>query len=203
MSLRSGAPVLEGPVETYTVEELEQKVIKRLQVQKMWRNPTPSTFLSRQLRVQPSSRGRFHLLPGGRWLLDNINGYVYVLDLDKPDSRPHLLFEDKIHSYFGRLEDPLSGSAIWIDSSKPWLSLRIALHNDDTAERLGEFRRQDSSTLSDSLFLLVRFESDMYLSVGLYESRCQSQLDRGANRYPAMSWSLRKISTANRKRLCC
>ncbi len=136
----SGAPVFDGPAETYSMEQLERKVINRLQVQEKWRNLSPSTFLSREVRLEPRTLGRFHLLPGGRWLLDNIDGRVYVLDLDNLESAPHFLFEEREGYYFNsRLEDPLSNSAIWIDSSKSWLSLRIALHNDATAHNLSQF----------------------------------------------------------------
>lgn len=141
LSLKSGSPVLEGPAESYPTEELQRKVIRRLQIQERWRNPDPLTFCSRQLNVDLQTHGRLHLLPGGRWLLDNIAGYVYALDLEKTDPMPQELFKEKHCTYTGRLLDPLSGYAIWIDSSKPWLSLRIALHND-----------RSSSTLSASQF---------------------------------------------------
>lgn len=68
------------------------------------------------------------ILPGGRWLLNNVDGCVCVLDLNEPDPAPQILFEEKRPIAAGRVVDRLSGDAIWIDSSKPWLSFRIALH---------------------------------------------------------------------------
>ncbi len=129
LSLRSGTPVFRGPAENYSVEELEKKVIKRLQIQEKWRNPDLSTFHSRKIDVELQSRSCFHLLPGGRWLFDNLDGRVFAFDLDKPEPESQVLFKEVHLTHQGYLVDPLSSSAIWIDSSKPWLSLRIALHN--------------------------------------------------------------------------
>ncbi len=139
LSLRSGSPVLEGPAESYSVEELQQKVLGRLNIQERWRNPDPPKFRSRKLEVDRRTHGHLHLLPGGRWLIDNIAGSVYALDLDEPEPVPQVLFEEKRRHYTGSVLDPLTGYAIWIDSSKPWLSLRIALHNDSQLGSPGAF----------------------------------------------------------------
>ncbi len=188
----SGAPVFDGPVETYSLEELERRVINRLQVQEKWRNLSPSTFISRKFRLEPGSFGRFHLLPGGRWLLDNIDGRVYVFDLDNLESTPHFLFEEREGYYFNsRIEDPLSNSAVWIDSSKHWLSLRIALHNDATAHDYGMFPHQCYFFFSGDLQIsLFRGESNLDLSIGLHEPRLQPRLDRKASRQITVPRSL-------------
>ncbi|KAF9442650.1 hypothetical protein P691DRAFT_464603 [Macrolepiota fuliginosa MF-IS2] len=137
LSLMPGALVLEDAIETYTVDELEQKVIKVLQARDRLRHPDPSTFRSRVLNVDPETRGVFHLLPGARWLIDNLRGYVYALDLDAPEQTRHILFDVRQYDdWDNRLVDPLDGSAIWIDSSQPRLSIRIAMHNTHTSHRL-------------------------------------------------------------------
>ncbi len=141
LSLRSGSPVLEGPAERYSVEELEQKVLRRLNIQERWHNPDPSKFRSRKLEIDIETNGHLHLLPGGRWLIDNITGSVYALDLDEPEPVPQVLFEERRRHYTGSVLDPLTGYAIWIDSSKPWLSLRIAFHNDSQLGSPGVFIR--------------------------------------------------------------
>ncbi len=70
-------------------------------------------------------------------MLDNIDGFVYAFDLDGPEPGPQVLFEEvDLTTFYTYIADPLNSSAIWIDSSKPWLSLRIALHNN--TDYLGE-----------------------------------------------------------------
>ncbi|KAF9440410.1 hypothetical protein P691DRAFT_687769 [Macrolepiota fuliginosa MF-IS2] len=141
LSLMPGVPVLEDAMEAYTVEELEESVIKRLRARDRLCHPDSTTFRSRVLNADPETFGNFHLLPGGRWLIDNIRGYVYVLDLDAPEQTRHFLFDATQYDEYNRpMDDPLAGSAIWIDSSQPRLSIRIVLHNTTTAHYLGKFQ---------------------------------------------------------------
>lgn len=60
------------------------------------------------------------------------------MDLNALEMKWSVLFDETHCDEYGREMDPLGRSAIWVDPSKPWLSLRIALHNVITARDLGE-----------------------------------------------------------------
>jgi hypothetical protein len=134
VSYSSGIPLLEEPVENYTSEELEEKIITRARISQRWRKLDPARFQWRNIDVGYPYQSFYELqwLPGGRWLLINLDGIVSILDLDMPKPTREPLLDASNSA------DPLTNSAIWIDPTKCWLSPRIALHCWNTAEHEGK-----------------------------------------------------------------
>jgi hypothetical protein len=133
-SYSSGIPLLGEPVENYTSEELEEKIITRAQACQKWRELDPTCFQCRKIPVGylPGSFYELKWLPGGRWLLINMEGCVSLLDLDAPELTREPLFDASDS------RDPLFCLTIWIDPTKYWLSPRMALHCRDTRDHEGK-----------------------------------------------------------------
>jgi hypothetical protein len=123
-SYSSGIPLLEEPVENYTSEELEEKVIMRARTYRKWRQLDPAYFQWRKIPIGYLYRAHCKLkwLPGGRWLILNPDGCVNIVDLDRPGQTREPLFDanDSLGSPFL--------PTIWIDPTKCWLSPRIVLY---------------------------------------------------------------------------
>lgn len=117
---------------------MELKVTKRVQACQRWRTLDSTRFRWRRIPGRDIHSRDFHLIPGGRWLFENVDGQGYIADLTAPTITWNLLLDERQYDGHGKKLDPLGGSAIWIDPSKPWLSVRVALHNVSTAETLGK-----------------------------------------------------------------
>jgi hypothetical protein len=118
VSYSSGIPVLEGPMETYTSEELEEKLITRARTRQKWHNFDSENF-ERQwvgVRYEDDPTPEYKWLPGGRWLLLCLYGSVFITDIyAKREGFNHLFDSHDVGDRF-------LGSNIWIDTTKYWLS---------------------------------------------------------------------------------
>lgn len=89
---------LERPICLYTIEELENLVVRAVKLEDVWTSANPTPVRRTQLR-RPDASSIQQLLPGGRWLLlgtsDAADGIDYFdLDEKEPKPRPLILPED-------------------------------------------------------------------------------------------------------------
>jgi hypothetical protein len=112
-------------METYTSEELEEKLITRARTRQKWHNFDPANFTWDEVDTdypdQPPIEHK--LVPGGRWLLHCSGGDIYITDLDAEEVAFKFLFD--LHDLGNRF----LRSNIWIDTTKYWVSdARIAIY---------------------------------------------------------------------------
>lgn len=90
-----------------------------------WSSPTPTPTLKRRLDLLGKNLA-FKLVPGGRWLLqavDGSHGRIAYHDLDSPDAPALGLIEPPNHDeqiYFGKID-------LAVDDSKPLLTFDLAI----------------------------------------------------------------------------
>ncbi|KAF8178434.1 hypothetical protein BJ912DRAFT_984102 [Pholiota molesta] len=84
-------PILERPVGTYTGEELEHIVLRRISSEVRWTSERPPTVRNVPITIDHQARDCTLLLEGGRWLLltspQRGSGRVYAYDLNSPFSQ--------------------------------------------------------------------------------------------------------------------
>ena len=112
---------LEGPLESYSAEELERWVLVRRSADVGWRSE--GTKFTRNRLVSQSDSQSSYFVPGGRWLLvGSLDGSMTVYDLDAAtiSGRPLIAPDDQL---------PIHYIAIDIDSPKqsPNLTFTMAL----------------------------------------------------------------------------